>query len=190
MRIGFLVASVFVGLLMVVLALKALAASGGNNEMVPVNDETLFCREACGIGQGITGADYFGYDTANSCLRDCFVASSISSAKGTCNPDVKDNCCNLFATQRDPDCQEEPQVCTDSDGGKDYYVKGVTYGKHQWASDPGIGPEIKDWTDFCVNESNLLEFSCRTLTDPASEPIDVWSDTYLCPNGCFDGACQ
>jgi len=76
-------------------------------------------------------------------------------------------------------------TCKDSDGGKDYYIKGTTYGEHQ----VGQGPEIKNWVDYCIDGKNLYEFSCQTLTYPDSRPLDVWSDLYACPNGCSNGAC-
>jgi hypothetical protein len=61
-------------------------------------------------------------------------------------------------------------LCTDSDGGKDYYVKGtITY-----------GDSTAD--DSCEGDV-LTEFFCDPDFD---EPLD---DQYNCPNGCSDGAC-
>lgn len=61
--------------------------------------------------------------------------------------------------------------CTDSDGGKDYYVKGTTY--------LGNTPNV----DVCSNSSVLWEYSCDDANTFRSE-------SYSCPNGCDDGACK
>ena len=72
-------------------------------------------------------------------------------------------------------------TCTDSDGGKNYYVKGNTT----------LGNDTK--TDYCrsttseedvVYAGNILkEFYCAT-------PNNIGAETYdECPNGCVDGAC-
>jgi hypothetical protein len=64
--------------------------------------------------------------------------------------------------------------CTDSDGGKDYNVKGTITGLD------GNGVISTD-TDFCRDSNVLVEWFCsgvyRTNTN------------YQCPNGCKDGAC-
>ncbi len=66
--------------------------------------------------------------------------------------------------------------CKDSDGGKNYYVKGIT--------DPCYCtekpcPTCGAWADKCLDESTLLEYSCDNLN----------GEKYACPNGCKDGAC-
>ena len=75
------------------------------NNIVPMNDETQVCREACGLGEGKPSGDFFGYDTANECLNNCFAAKGIGGVEGSCSPTVADNCCNAFAApDQDPDC--------------------------------------------------------------------------------------
>lgn len=65
---------------------------------------------------------------------------------------------------------EEPEfVCTDSDEGKDYYVKGAT----EWGSSIII--------DSCI-EDRLDEGFCH-------EDGVGGSTLYECPKGCKDGAC-
>jgi len=71
-------------------------------------------------------------------------------------------------------------VCSDSDNGKDYYVKGEISGSVpiEWA-----GP-----IDMCTGDTTLRETYC----DPDDENGDGYLGTaYLfnCPNGCRDGAC-
>ncbi len=120
-----------------------------------------------------------------------------------CTADVKE-CPDGTFVGRDPNngCQfrvcgvtpipPEPATCTDSDGGKDIYVKGIV-------STGGGG----GGTDCCaIITSNNPRPSCTTFVD--SEMLDVgnavWEDIctvnnevegylYSCPEGCFNGAC-
>ncbi|MFH0862488.1 MAG: hypothetical protein V1875_05590 [Candidatus Altiarchaeota archaeon] len=62
-----------------------------------------------------------------------------------------------------------PTNCTDSDGGKDYYVKGTT----KWGA--------KSDDDVC-QDNTLIEFYCEN-NQPQHE-------MYTCPSGCQDGACK
>ncbi|MBT3397384.1 hypothetical protein HOA55_00040 [archaeon] len=64
---------------------------------------------------------------------------------------------------------DEPEVCTDSDGGTDYFVKGTT----------GTSRDYK--IDNC-NGDRLEEFICTG--DSSGTSVD-----YECPNGCSEGAC-
>lgn len=68
----------------------------------------------------------------------------------------------------------EEEVCTDSDGGRNYYVKGRITGP--LASDPSSPRE-----DICVDGS-VRELFCND--EGRGEPV-----IYECPNGCYDGAC-
>lgn len=75
------------------------------NTIVPMNDETQACRESCGLGEGKPSGDFFGYDSANECLNNCFAAKGIGNVSGSCDPNLADNCCNAFAAPgQDPDC--------------------------------------------------------------------------------------
>ncbi|MDP1695291.1 MAG: hypothetical protein Q8L29_00055 [archaeon] len=71
--------------------------------------------------------------------------------------------------------------CTDSDGGKDYYIKGTTAGL-LWATSSTVTKE-----DYCITEGEkagrLAEYYCQDNL--------VVSDSYACPFGslCEDGAC-
>ena len=63
----------------------------------------------------------------------------------------------------------EPSVCTDTDGGKNYDVKG-------YITESGV-----EVPDYCIDSYNLKEFFCdnRALKEIV----------YKCPDGCEDGAC-
>jgi len=66
--------------------------------------------------------------------------------------------------------------CTDSDGGKNYYVKGTCASCISSNQGGGCGGVI----DSC-SDSTLKECYC--------EGGSIASINYLCPNGCIDGAC-
>ena len=84
-------------------------------------------------------------------------------------------------------------TCTDSDGGKSYYVKGIVDG-HQLGTSPPIicdksycGPRTDSlnystYYDYCI-DNNVAEAFCNP-----DGSINVDSG-YICPNGCIDGAC-
>jgi thiol-disulfide isomerase/thioredoxin len=65
--------------------------------------------------------------------------------------------------------------CTDSDGGKNYDVKGSakdTFGEK---------------TDFCQNDRDLTEYYCGSGWGAIEQVIWIFSTS--CPYGCNDGAC-
>ena len=66
-------------------------------------------------------------------------------------------------------------TCTDSDGGKNYYVKGTV--EHY----RGI------LNDYCIDSDTLLEGYCLVAADSQGNVFS--SVNYTCPNGCNDGAC-
>ena len=63
-----------------------------------------------------------------------------------------------------------PITCFDTDGGKNYYVKGTV------SSKSGLR------TDICGKGNDLIEYYC--------EGDRIRSIIYNCPNGCKDGACM
>jgi hypothetical protein len=60
-------------------------------------------------------------------------------------------------------------VCTDSDGGLNYYVKSIIGTKYWNGTETCSGDFVNE--NYCNNNSNLIQAP------------------YLCPNGCSDGAC-
>lgn len=76
-------------------------------------------------------------------------------------------------------CLPEPEepVCTDSDGGIDYFVRGTV----SYTEQPtGIQ---KTATDVCTDSNrSVLEYSCRA-------DGSLQGDTRACLQGCRDGAC-
>ncbi len=63
-------------------------------------------------------------------------------------------------------------VCSDSDGGINYNVKGIT------ASSIYINR-----TDACFTNKLLVEYYCHGSLD------EIINETYTCPYKCSDGAC-
>lgn len=70
----------------------------------------------------------------------------------------------------------EFEECEETDGGKDYYKKGVTK----------TSKESKE--DICKqgNNYNLIEYYCSK--DMNSSKVII-ADGYQCPSGCSEGAC-
>ncbi|MFH1801494.1 MAG: DUF5667 domain-containing protein [archaeon] len=66
--------------------------------------------------------------------------------------------------------------CADSDGGRDYYVKGTVVGKHQTTG------FTQYHIDTCIDDKKLAEGFC-------GDNNGVSSISYSCPNGCQDGVC-
>lgn len=67
--------------------------------------------------------------------------------------------------------EDKAPTCKDTDKGKNYYLKGTVT----------IGPYRKH-ADYCSNENELMENSCKN-------ELELETETYLCLNGCKDGAC-
>ena len=95
---------------------------------------------------------------------------SVCNHNGICEGYYGENSCVCPS-----DCSKEPS-CTDSDGGKNYYVKGTV----TFESNDGS----KTYTDECSSSSNLMEFYCKNKI--------VQSQQITCPSGytCQDGACK
>jgi hypothetical protein len=65
-------------------------------------------------------------------------------------------------------------ACTDTDGGANIYVKGITK----------LGNETR--IDYCVDENTVAEYWCSGM---GGVPWIAGPDIIKCPSGCKDGAC-
>jgi len=112
-------------------------------------------------GDGICSAST---ESCSTCSLDCGSCPSICG-DGICETGEDSNNCSS-------DC---PPVatCTDSDGGRNYYVKGTTSGLN-------AGGLPASFTDFCDASSRLQEYICGTSGE-------VLFDYYTC--SCSNGAC-
>jgi len=72
-------------------------------------------------------------------------------------------------------CVEEEKKCTDSDGGKNYFVRGIIEGSRLTTGEKPI--------DYCV------AYSAKTLVEYRCENGGLMSESYVCPYGCFNGRC-
>ena len=82
--------------------------------------------------------------------------------------------CSSGYTCQDGECKPM-NTCTDSDGGRNYFKKGVMI---SGVNDSG------HW-DTCINNTTLVEYYCENA-------IEGRKETYICPNSytCQDGACK
>jgi len=67
-------------------------------------------------------------------------------------------------------------TCTDSDGGKNYNVKGIS--RDRWG----------EKTDYCDNEKQITEYYCQ-YTGYGGDQVLYTISSVDCPYGCKDGAC-
>ncbi len=123
------------------------------------------CDGLKAVHKAVMGSD--GSCAVATCGSIC-----LPCGNGVC--DDRENWCNC-----PEDC--EANTCVDSDGGKNYGLKGTTSG-------PDIMGNYTSKTDFCVesgfSEGKLVEFFCENgyVKNFEMEP-------YECPGSCRDGAC-
>jgi len=71
--------------------------------------------------------------------------------------------------------------CVDSDGGIKYYSKG-------WLTKDG--QIYKNSVDYCMDNKTLFEYDCGYENEiVGSQHNQEGGASYLCPNGCLNGAC-
>src|SRR3989338_2993627 len=85
-------------------------------------------------------------------------------------------------------------ICTDSDGGKNYFVKGTTSGMTKTYYNGTESEKYSSSDDICVKdnqipqsgyEEGLFEHYCENNY----LQVDGSDKTFICPNVCEDGAC-
>lgn len=125
-------------------------------------------------------------DTASCSGSSCYMielyCSGISPQRSIAN-------CPTGYSCSDGACvQSTSTTCADTDGGKNYYVKGTLTGKANWQG----GPDAVTVSDCCVTDGTtggVCLSSSNTLNEAyCSNGFLAW-DTYKCTNGCKDGAC-
>ena len=80
--------------------------------------------------------------------------------------------------------EEQSDQCTDSDGGKNYYVKGTTRGLSEFGN-PLTG------NDQCFTETSGEYIAGVTLLERyCGDGEIVMNDYYNCSEGCENGACK
>ena len=91
----------------------------------------------------------------------------------SCSPMFNDTSDNYFSIV------EPTPTCTDSDGGRNYFLRGVINGICYDCSPTVVGGN----SDHCVDSNNLREFYCTDSYGWIREVVN-------CPYGCSDGACK
>jgi len=161
----------------------------------------------CGTTETKTGTLSCPYGCTNNVCAGCTVSSYTPALNTFCGTkSVTTNCggtetktgtltCSSTQTCTNNVCVNNPIVtCTDTDGGKDYYVKGTT---SQPGSSGNGGPDrcilwkggtndAQYMTDQCAAgyDCLLLEGFCSSPTGNSPS-----GEYYNCPNGCKDGVC-
>ncbi len=81
-------------------------------------------------------------------------------------------------------CTNVGSDCSDSDDGKDFFKKGQAYGYYDQhlSGGPSKPPVLGLYDDECTSRIHLNEYYC-------ADDSMVEMSSYLCPNGCEDGAC-
>jgi hypothetical protein len=111
--------------------------------------------------------------------------------------EVKQKCLRVWEEPCDATATEATR-CTDSDGGKNIYVRGVATTKdsihggtiHMTSDDC----TIKDDTDYVIGAASCSGNNCY-INESYCEEAKIWTGTvdgheYIeCPSGCKDGTC-
>ncbi|MCX6807322.1 MAG: S-layer homology domain-containing protein [Patescibacteria group bacterium] len=78
-------------------------------------------------------------------------------------------------------------ACTENDDGMDYYNKGKVYGCNGDGSD--ACNDMVELEDSCTNENGDFVYEGPELIESYCDGSSAMLDSYLCVNGCRDGAC-
>lgn len=167
---------------------------GHGTGLYPINARNgyFIFRETCLGGCKKTTDEQFDtyYD---HCLNSnqlneafCSVDGSLQAYGYTCPNGCKDGACVESTTNE--------TKCTDSDGGKDYYVKGEVYSEYTGILEKdscnikveqGGGNYYHSPVNSCIGSNCYIsEYYCMD-----SGYSDIVSPLPECPNGCSDGAC-
>ena len=156
------------------------------------NQTNTTCADDCSFGtRGCSGN--YAQICANYDLDDCWEWNT-----GTyCTYGCSGGYCLT-----NPGNQTNQTSCTDSDGGKDYYVKGTVTIPSLKMDDSCVlsfwDASRNEWdykdVSFCPANSNndpqvSREDRCLIGELYCSSTSSIPIDNYYCPNGCKDGAC-
>ena len=137
--------------------------------------------------------DVIGLGVVVKVSNDCTLKVKVNGGSSINPPTIpEENSCASFNYEEvqciangciceGPDCRvcwprTSETLCTDSDNGLNYNVKGET--------GSGANPS---YTDYCPTNdvpNTLVEYTCA-----GEDVTGVVSNYYVCPNGCSDGAC-
>ena len=119
-----------------------------------------------------------------------------------CPYGCKDGAC-IRESEVGPGVSPLKQLCIDSDGGKEYYVKGTVSDENAWSHDDYcMTPVLNDEGQIITTYDTQVE-SCEAgntcyinegicIDEDPSDPWRYWTMAFShgkCPYGCRDGAC-
>ena len=140
------------------------------------------CHSGLTITNAVTGANFscgendrkFSTNTSLY-LKFTNTSGALINTTATLTPVIGEVNYTVYSDSLDFGIVEVVTTCTDSDEGKDYYVKGTV----TWTDENGVQ---RSSTDGCRYDGvTLAEVYCGDNPDIAKQ--------YICPNGCSNGAC-
>jgi len=118
-------------------------------------DVTDLCSDSSKLVEYFCNSDKTQSGETYTCPNGCSNGACVSAATNTTN--------------------QTGISCSDSDGGKDYYIKGNT-----------ISSNSPNHVDYC-NGQSVAEYFC--IVNGFAIVNGISSEYYSCPNGCSNGAC-
>ncbi|RLG14487.1 MAG: hypothetical protein DRN71_03015, partial [Candidatus Nanohalarchaeota archaeon] len=111
-------------------------------------------------------------------VKDAYVSGKDALIIAGWDVEQSKNACDHFLENKPPTVIDKNKKCTDSDGGRNYYVKGECLVCTQSGNSGGC----RSVSDYCVDKKQLKEAYCQGN--------DVESTIHTCSNGCEDGICR
>ena len=153
---------------------QTFTASYGAISSAPGSPANTYYPEAsiAGVGNGPIYVNPYDPNTANNYLRATTAYTVTTLPSIVCG----DGTCNGSENWRSNSCPADCPIpaCIDSDGGRNYSVKG------------SIPDSPSPWTDYCKNTTTLRESYCNPNV---ANVTGVTLEDYVCSSGCQDGAC-
>ena len=145
-------------------------------------DDFHWSRTKSNSWTGTCPSGVYGCMTGDCGIGQCNSTTGICFCKSTNVVDIYGSVCPAGTTcGSDLYCHSNTTTCTDSDNGKNYFVKGTTTGPFRYH---GTLEPVTTVTDSCLGDvyNTLMENYCN------SDGTRDWLQ-FMCPNGCEDGAC-
>ena len=124
----------------------------------------------------ITSTNVIAPCTPKTCSQ---LGKNCGSVDNGCGTSISCGTCTSGQTCTNGVCINQATTCTDSDGGKDYYKKGIiTWGG---STDSDICGKDTQLGNHPVTQNTLREIWCQDNR--------IYNELFECPEGCKDGVC-
>lgn len=143
--------------------IEAICNPSGTSTTMPFQQCPNRCKDGACVKSSTTTT------CPNSCRTSC-LPNENQLTQYTCQSGI---CCSPSTTTT--------LKCTDSDGGKNYYVKGSTYGMY--------GGQMGTFPDACCSGDRCDYTTGDRVLETYCDGQYIRTEPYKCPNGCKDGAC-